>query len=118
MLCLIYCYAECRYAECRYAECRGAHLNQFSVSTLAAQNKLDHLSPLPRKILNIQYFIQFFRIWCGTHKTHRYRKYLNRLLKVGYVPASSAVLIAFFSSIFAAGINSTNEANKAAGMRR
>jgi hypothetical protein len=47
----------------------------------------------------------------------RYRKYLNRLLKVCYVPTTSAVLIAFFSSFFAAAINSTNEANKAAGMR-
>jgi hypothetical protein len=28
---------------------------------------------------------------------HRYRKSLNRLLKVCYVPATSAVLIAFFS---------------------
>ena len=48
---------------------------------------------------------------------HRYRKSLNRLLKVCYVPATSAVSIAFFSSFFAAAINSTNEANKAAGMR-
>jgi hypothetical protein len=47
--------------------------------------------------------------------THRYRKSLNRLLKVCYVPATSAVLIAFFSSFLAAAINSTNEANKAAG---
>jgi hypothetical protein len=46
---------------------------------------------------------------------HRYRKSLNRLLKVCYVPSPSAVLIAFFSSFFAAAINSTNEANKAAG---
>ncbi len=30
------------------------------------------------------------------------------------MPATSAVLIAFFSSFFAAAINSTNEANKAA----
>ncbi len=29
---------------------------------------------------------------------HRYRKSLNRLLKVCYVPTTSAVLIAFFSS--------------------
>ncbi len=29
---------------------------------------------------------------------HRYQKSLNRLLKVCYVPATSAVLIAFFSS--------------------
>ncbi len=49
---------------------------------------------------------------------HRYRKSLNRLLKVCYVPATSAVLIAFFSSFFAMVINNTNEANKAAGMRR
>ncbi len=34
------------------------------------------------------------------------------------MPATSAVLIAFFSSFFAAAINSTNETNKAAGMRR
>ncbi len=47
---------------------------------------------------------------------HRYQKSLNRLLKVCYVPATGAVLIAFFSSFFAAAINSTNEANKAAGM--
>jgi hypothetical protein len=50
---------------------------------------------------------------CCSH--HRYRKSLNRLLKVCYVPASSSVLIAFFSSFFDAPINSTNEANKAAG---
>jgi hypothetical protein len=36
------------------------------------------------------------------------------LLKVCYVPATSAVLIPSISSIFAAAINSTNEANKAA----
>ncbi len=47
---------------------------------------------------------------------HRYRKYLNRLLQVCYVPATSAVLITFFSCFFAAAINSTNEANKAASM--
>jgi hypothetical protein len=41
----------------------------------------------------------------------------NRLLKVCYVPATSAHLprLLFF---FAAAINSTNEANKAGGMRR
>jgi hypothetical protein len=50
--------------------------------------------------------------------THRYRKSLNRLLKVCYVSATSAVLIAFFSSFFAAAINSTNKANKAAGTCR
>jgi hypothetical protein len=48
---------------------------------------------------------------------HRYRKSLNRLLKVCYVPATSAVLISF-SSYFAAAINSTNEANEADGTRR
>jgi hypothetical protein len=32
--------------------------------------------------------------------THRYRKSLNGLPKVCYVPATSAVLIAFFSSFF------------------
>jgi hypothetical protein len=48
---------------------------------------------------------------------HRYRKYLNSLLKVCYVPATRAVLIAFFSSIFAAAFNSTYEANKVAIMQ-
>ncbi len=33
------------------------------------------------------------------------------------MPATSTVLIAFFSSFFAAAIYSTNEANKAAGTR-
>ncbi len=47
---------------------------------------------------------------------HRYQKSLKKLLKVCYVPATSAVLITFFSSFFAAAINSANEANKAAGM--
>jgi len=47
---------------------------------------------------------------------HIYQKSLNRLLNVCYVPTTSAVLIAFFSSFFAATINSTNEANKEAGM--
>jgi hypothetical protein len=36
---------------------------------------------------------------------------------VCYVPATSVVLIAFFTSFFAAAINSTNEANKVAGTR-
>jgi hypothetical protein len=49
---------------------------------------------------------------------HRYRKSLNRLLKVCHVPATSAVFIAFFSSFFAAAIYNSNEANKAAGIRR
>ncbi len=44
------------------------------------------------------------------------KKSLNRLLKVCYVPDTSAVLITFFSSFFAVAIKSTNEANKAAGM--
>ncbi len=36
-----------------------------------------------------------------------------------YVPATNAVLIAFFPSfLFAAAINSTNEANKAASTHR
>jgi hypothetical protein len=47
---------------------------------------------------------------------HRYQKYLNILLKVCYVPATSAVLISFFSSFFPVAINSTYEANKAAGV--
>jgi hypothetical protein len=50
--------------------------------------------------------------------SHRYRKSLNRLLKVCYVAATSEVLKAFFSSFFVAAINITNEANKAAGIRR
>jgi hypothetical protein len=44
---------------------------------------------------------------------HRYGKSPNRLCKVCYAPATSAVLIGFFSSFFAATINCTNEANKA-----
>jgi len=48
---------------------------------------------------------------------HIYHESLNRLLKVRYLHTTSAVLIAFFSSFFAAAINSTNEANKVAGMR-
>ncbi len=48
--------------------------------------------------------------------SHIYRKSLNRFLKVCYVPATSPVLICFFS-FFAAAINSTNEANKVASMR-
>jgi hypothetical protein len=44
---------------------------------------------------------------------------LNRLLKVCYVPATSAGLprlsFVFFFSFFAAAINSTDEGNKAGG---
>ncbi len=39
-------------------------------------------------------FSMYLSLWC----LHRYRKSQNRLLKVCYVPATSAVLIAFFSS--------------------
>ncbi len=53
---------------------------------------------------------------CKMQLNHRYRKSQNRLLTVYYVPATSRVLKAFFSSFFAAAINSTNEANKAASM--
>jgi hypothetical protein len=42
----------------------------------------------------------------------------NRLLKVCYVPTTSATLLAFFSFFLAVAINSTNETNKAGGMRR
>ena len=41
----------------------------------------------------------------------------NRLLKVCYVPATSATFLAFFSFFLALAINSTNEANKAGGTR-
>jgi len=46
----------------------------------------------------------FFCLWIKgisvfSH-THRYRKSLNRLPKVCYVPTTRAVLIAFFSSFF------------------
>ncbi len=44
---------------------------------------------------------------------NRYRKSPNRLCKVCYAPTTSAVLLGFFSSLIAAAINSTNEANKA-----
>ncbi len=62
----------------------------------------------------------FSCLWLNTSVglKHRYRKSLNRLPKVCFVPATSAVLLAFFSSFFAAAINSTNEAKKAAGMHR
>ena len=45
---------------------------------------------------------------------HRYRKSPNRLLKVCYVPATSASLprVSFSSFLVAAAIDSTNEANK------
>jgi hypothetical protein len=42
----------------------------------------------------------------------------NRLLKVCYVPATSAAFLAFFSFFLAVVINSTNEANKAGGTSR
>jgi hypothetical protein len=41
----------------------------------------------------------------------------NRLLKVCYVPTTSTTFLAFFSFFLAVAINSTNEANKAGGMR-
>jgi hypothetical protein len=41
----------------------------------------------------------------------------NRLLKVCYVPATSAGIPRKVSSFFDATINSINEANKASGMR-
>ncbi len=39
----------------------------------------------------------------------------NRLLKVCYVPTTSATFLAFFSFFLAVAINSANEANKAGG---
>ncbi len=39
----------------------------------------------------------------------------NRLLKVSYVPTTSATFLAFFSFFLAMTINSTNEANKTGG---
>jgi hypothetical protein len=41
----------------------------------------------------------------------------NRLLKVGYVPTTSATFLAFFSFFLAVAFNSTNDANKAGSMR-
>ncbi len=51
----------------------------------------------------------YFSMENGT--AHRYRKTKNRLLKVCYVPATSASL----PRLFYAAINNTNEANKAGG---
>jgi hypothetical protein len=39
----------------------------------------------------------------------------NRLLKVCYVPTTSATFLAFFSFFLAVAINSTNETNKVGG---
>jgi hypothetical protein len=44
---------------------------------------------------------------------HSYQKSKNRLLKVCYVPATSAALSRL---LFVVAINSTNEANNGAGM--
>jgi hypothetical protein len=41
----------------------------------------------------------------------------NRLLKVCYVPTTSATFLAIFSFFHAVAINSANEANKAGGTR-
>jgi hypothetical protein len=41
----------------------------------------------------------------------------NRLLKVCYVPATSATFLAFFSFFLAVAINRTNDANKAGSTR-
>ncbi len=57
---------------------------------------------------------QFLQSLEQIKRGHIYWKSLNRLLKVFYVPATSEVLIAFFSSFFATAINSTNKENKAA----
>jgi hypothetical protein len=48
------------------------------------------------------------------HPTIDIESLQNRLLKVGYVSTTSACLPRLF--IFAAAINSTNEANKAGGV--
>jgi hypothetical protein len=85
--------------------------NIFSSSPTLEQNKLEcyfHAS---------QIFVVKKKgaLYAVLHSSHRYRKSLNRLLMVCYVPATSAILIAFFSCFFAEAINSTNEANKAAG---
>ncbi len=65
-----------------------------------------------------EHFMYIRFLWSSlTHMDNRYGKSLNRLLKVCHVPATSTVLPAFFSSFFGAAINSTNEANKAAGTR-
>ncbi len=39
----------------------------------------------------------------------------NRLLKVSYVPATSATFLAIFSFFLAVATNGTNEGNKAGG---
>jgi hypothetical protein len=48
---------------------------------------------------------------------HRYQKIKNRLLKVCYVPATSAGLPRLLFCYFDVAVNSTKEANKAGGMR-
>ncbi len=41
----------------------------------------------------------------------------NRLLKICYVPATSATFLAFFSFFLAVSLNSTTEANKVGSTR-
>jgi uncharacterized pyridoxamine 5'-phosphate oxidase family protein len=60
------------------------------------------------------YWFQATCVNCVPIVVNIYQKSQNRLLRAFYVPATSAVLIAFF---FAAAINSTNEANQAANTR-
>ncbi len=55
--------------------------------------------------------IEFFIV--GVH--HKYRKTKNRMLKVCYVPATSARLPRLFPFFYVA-VNSTKEANKAGRM--
>ncbi len=53
-----------------------------------------------------------------TDRTIDIKSLQNRLLKVCYVPPTSASLNRLLFFFFAVAINSTNEANKAGGMRR
>jgi hypothetical protein len=91
---------------CMHKPARCMHwpvMSQANACTYCMGSKVSSLS-------RINLCSNYFAIWKGHH--HRYQKSLNRLLKVCYVPATNAVLIAFF---FAAAIKSINEANKAAG---
>ncbi len=99
----------------------------FSISSrkICCNNDLKNVKLVSRNVpfFSSDVFYKAFFLYCCSKLvclslsdtlTHRYWKSLNRLLKVCYVPSTSTVLIFSFSSFFAAAINSTNEANKAA----